>query len=117
MALTDPQEVTIDSVAQELPRTGFGPSSGAFTKADGNLKLEVSHTSNSRHRHLIKLSQKKVTTDPLVPSQNIAVAYSVHIVLDMPLNGVSVDELAELGAGLSDWATLANLTEVVSGQS
>jgi hypothetical protein len=118
MAFADPQSVTISTVAQSLPRTtGTNPSSGYFTKIDGNLQLEISHTQGSRIRHLVKLASKKVVADPLVPSQNIAVSYSSHIVIDMPRNGVTVAEAAAQAAGLTGWATEANLTRVLAGES
>lgn len=117
MAFADPQSVTIDGSANSLPRTGFSPTSGTFTKADGNLRLEISHNQGSRIRDLVKLASKKVVADPLVPSQNIAVEYSAHIVVDRPRNGVTVDEAAKMAAGLTAWATAANLTKVLSGES
>lgn len=114
----DPQSVTISTVAQSLPRTGPNTvNGGSFTKADGNLNLEISHTAGSRFRHLIKLSLKKITADPLVPSQNIATTASAHIVIDLPRNGLTVAEVAAMAAGLSGWATEANLTKVISGES
>lgn len=117
MAFADPQTVTIDGVAQVLPRTGFSATNGIFTKADGNIRLDISHNQGSRIRDLVKVSTKKVVADPLVPSQNIAVEYSAHIVVDRPRNGVTVDEAAKQAAGLTAWATVANLTKVLSGES
>lgn len=117
MALADPQELTIDGVANSLPRTGFSPNSGSFTKSDGNLKLEVSHQQNSRYRHLIRLSDKRTVSNPLVPDQNLAVNMSAHLVVDMPRNGYTVDEIAEIAAGLAAWCTVANLTKVIAGES
>lgn len=114
----DPQSVTINAVANSLPRTGAKVvGGGSFTKADGNLNLEISHTAGSRLRHLVKLSLKKITADPLVPTQNIATTASAHIVVDLPRNGLTVAEVAQMAAGLSGWCTEANLTKVIAGES
>lgn len=117
MAFADPQSVTIDAVAESLPRTGFSPSSGAFTKADGDLKLEISHQQGSRFRHLVRLSDKRTVSNPLVPDQNLAVNMSAHIVIDMPRNGYTVEEIAQISAGLTAWCSEANLTKVIAGES
>lgn len=117
MALSDPQSVTVNAVAQSLPRTGMSSDSGSFTKSDGTFKLEVSHQNGSRFRHLVKLTNRAVVSDPLVPSQNINVNYGAHLVVDLPRNGVSVADAAKLAAGLAAWCTEANLTKVITGES
>lgn len=117
MALADPQSVTINSVAQSLPRTGMSADTGSFTKSDGTLKFEVSHQNASRFRHMVKLTNRAVVSDPLVPSQNINVNYGVHLVVDLPRNGVSVADAANLAAGLAAWCTVANITKVITGES
>lgn len=117
MALTDPQSVTVDSEAKSLPRTGFSPNSGTFTSEDGNLQLQVSHQQASRIRHMVRLSDKRAVSNPLVPDQNLAVSMSSHLVIDMPRNGYTVAEIADLSAALTAWCTVSNLTKVISGQS
>lgn len=117
MALADPQNVTINAVANSLPRTGFTSSSGTFTKADGNLKLEVSHQEGSRLRTMVRLSDKRTVSSELVPDQNKAVNMSCHIVVDMPRNGYTVADVAKIAAGLSGWCTEANLTKVLAQES
>lgn len=118
MAFADPQSVTIDGAAVSLPRTGFGTSSGKFTSADGADSLEIQHqTGGPRFRHLVRLSDTRIVSDPLVPDQNRAVSMSAHIVIDMPRNGYTAAEIADLAAALTGWATEANLLKVVSGES
>jgi len=48
--LTDPQSVTINAVANSLPRVGSSNNSGSFSKDDANVKLEVSHSYGKRTR-------------------------------------------------------------------
>jgi hypothetical protein len=117
MAFADPQSVTIDGGAVSLPRTGFSSTAGKFTSADGDVSLEISHQRGSRFRHLIRLTDAQVVSNPLVPDQNIAVNMSCHLVIDMPRNGYTAAEIADLSAALTTWATEANLLKVVSGES
>lgn len=46
---TDPQTVTISSVANTLPRTGLSLSAGTFTKDDGLVQLVVGQTNGRRN--------------------------------------------------------------------
>ncbi len=117
MAFADPQSVTITAGAVSLPRTGFTANSGKFTSDDAEISLEISHSQGSRIRHLVRLADKQVVSNPLVPDQNIAVNMSAHIVIDMPRNGYTVAEIANLSAALTTWATEANLTKVIAGES
>lgn len=95
MSFADPQTVTIDSVAQAMPRVGSGPRSGTFQGADGLHKLEVSHTNSgaNRNRRVIRLTQSKITTDPYNSDRNIPVSMSTFLVVDSPVVGFSNAEL------------------------
>lgn len=118
MAFADPQSVTIDSAPVSLPRTGFSANSGKFTSADGKVSLEISHQlGGSRFRHLVRLTDAQVVSNPLVPDQNIAVNMSAHLVIDMPRNGYTAAEIADLSAALTTWASESNLLKVISGES
>lgn len=117
MAFADPQSLTIDGSAVSLPRTGFSTNSGRFTSADGEVGLEISHSLGSRYRHLVRITDARIVGDPLVPDQNRAVNMSAHLVIDMPRNGYTAAEVADLSAALTAWATEDNLLKVISGES
>lgn len=117
MAFADPQSLTIDGTAVSLPRTGFTANSGKFTSATGEESLEISHQSGSRFRHMVRITDARVVANPLVPDQNVAVNMSAHLVIDMPRNGYTAEEIADLSAALTAWATEENLLKVVSGES
>jgi hypothetical protein len=92
MAYADPQSVTVSGTAVSLPRTGFSPTGGSFTSSDGKYKLEVSHQYGRRQRRSIRLTESKISADPLVPSTNTRTSMSVYMVVDTPLNGVTAAE-------------------------
>lgn len=117
MAFADPQSLTIDAVATNFPRTGFGPLSGKFTTADGENSLEISHQLGTRLRHLVRFTNSQIVANPLVPDQNLPVAMSAHLVIDMPRNGYDAATVADLAAALTTWATEANILKVIAGES
>lgn len=117
MAFADPQSVTISGTATPLPRTGLTLNSGSFGSADAQVELQLSHVKKSRARHLAKLSKQSIVADPLIPDINRSVSYSAHIVVDLPLNGVTNAEAKSLAAALVAWATPANIEKMLGGES
>lgn len=119
MALADPQSVTTDS-AKSLARVVTGDMSASYLVSDGTLELFVSHQQpRGSRRTLVKLTQKKVSTDPLtdVKSEIQAQAY---LTLVRPNVGFSEAELIQLVTGLFGWHTAttnANLKKVIGLES
>lgn len=117
---TDPQSVTINSVAQSLPRTEQEGQSASYTKEDGTLVLKVSHqaTKNGRLRHAVKLDQNKIAADPFVAGNSRLAGSAITLVIDEPDAGqFTNNDLLLLAKGLIGWATDANLTKVIAGES
>lgn len=120
MALSDPQSVTISTVAQSLPRTSSGINSGAFQKDDSTVKLDVSHQYGKRTRRLVKLTHTKIAPDPLISSTNIRYSMSVNLVIDTPVTGYTVAEAKAIVDALTKWLTDtsgANTTKVLGGEN
>lgn len=119
---TDPiSDATINSVALDLPRIRGDGYGAEYETAVGDFKLIMSHTTNGkRRRHLLKINQKKTTTDPFIPAQNVEVRASAHIVIDEPLVGFSDAELGYLIEGLTSFLagdTGGNTDRFVAGES
>jgi hypothetical protein len=117
MALADPQSVTIGGTATSLPRVGSALDQSVYQDATGQVLFWTQHSSSKRTRHTVKLQKSLIVADPLVPSQNQNVSYSAHIVFDMPKNGVVAADMIALGNALVAWATSANITKIVGGES
>lgn len=120
MAFSDPQTVTINAVAQTLPRTGFpGPTAGAFTKDDGTVKLGISHNYGKRTRRTARLDFSKIAADPLISAQSIKYSMSAYLVVDTPITGFTVAEakliVDSLVAYLSA-STGAKITQLLGGE-
>jgi hypothetical protein len=120
MAFTDPQSVTINAVANSLPRTSMQGTTGAFTKDDGNVKLTISHVNGKRNRRMIRLDHRKIAADPLSASQNIEYSMSAYLVADVPLIGYSVAEAKQIVDALTAYLTAssgARVTQLLGGEN
>lgn len=119
MAFADPQSVTINAVAQSLPRTSSGTNSGEFTKDDGTVKLSVSNQYGSRTRRQLRLDHQKYATDPLISAQNVLRSMSVYIVVDVPKQGYTVVEQKQIVDALTAYLTAssgAKVTQLLGGE-
>lgn len=121
MAFADPQSVTINAVAQTLPRTGFPVNGGVFTKDDGNVKLSVSHNPGAkRTRRSVRLDFRKIAADPLISSQNILYSMSAYLVVDIPITGFTVAEQKQIVDALTAYLTAstgARVTQLLGGET
>lgn len=118
---TDPQTVTIATVAQVLNRTSAGDNAGAFKKDDRTVALSAKHSYGSKRiRRTARIDHSKVVPDPLFPSQNTPVGMNFYIVADVPEFGYSVTEQKDVIAGFITWLTAssnANLIKILNGES
>lgn len=114
--LADPQSVTINAVATSLPRTQAGPSVNVYTSADGVTTMTTKqNTTASRFRREVRLSQHKVTADP-ISGLNKDLGVSVYLVIDEPKSGFTDTEIGYLVEALKGWLTSANYNKVLGGE-
>lgn len=117
---SDPQSVTINAVAQTLPRLGQGMNAGLFQKEDGSYKLSINHSLGSRNRRLIRLDNFKTATDPLIPTNNAPYRMGVWLVVDVPKVGYTNAEQALVTNGFLAYlsaSSYANMTKFLGGES
>lgn len=117
MALSDPQTVTVATVAKPLARTGSGMMEGQFTAADGKFTLNVTHSANSRFKHSVQLRMDDLVANPLVPSQNIATFATVGLTINAPKNGLSNTQVIDLANALQVWLTPTIIGKLVTGEA
>jgi hypothetical protein len=120
MAFADPQSVTINAVANSLPRTSTLGNSGVFTKDDGTVKLSVSHAYGKRNRRTIRLDFSKIAADPLISAQNIRYSMSTYIVVDVPVTGFTITEQKQIVDALTAYLTAssgARVTQLLGGEN
>jgi len=120
MSFSDPQSVTISGTAVSLPRVSSGVNAGGFSSADGLVALTVSNQYGKRTRRTMRLSQSKISADPLVPSQNVKSSMSTYIVVDTPVNGFTNAEIKALVDAFTAYLTAstgARVTQLVGGEN
>lgn len=120
MSFSDPQSVTVNAIAIPLPRTGSGDSQGTFKSTDGQTVLSVSSSYGRRTRRTLRLSQSKIVSDPLTPSQFMPVSMSTYIVVDTPVNGYTVTEAKQVVDALVAYlsaTTGARVTQLLGGEN
>lgn len=120
MSYADPQTVTINSVAQTLPRISSGLNSGVFQKDDTTVKLSVNHSYGSRTRRQLRLDFSKIAADPLIASTNVRLSMSAYLVVDLPPTGFTVTEAKQVVDALTAYLTAssgARATQLLGGEN
>jgi hypothetical protein len=119
VAFADPQSVTINSVAQTLPRISSGVNTGAFQKDDTTVKLSVNHQYGSRTRRQIRLDHKKVAPD-VFTADNTTYSMSAYLVVDVPTTGYTIAEQKQIVDALTAYLTAstgAKVTQLLGGEN
>jgi hypothetical protein len=101
---TDPQSVTVNSVAKSMPRVESDGKKSVYLSADGNFKMTISHqaVAGDRIRSMVRVDQRAIVADPLT-SVNDYETLSFYFVIDRPNVGFSATEVNYLVAGLEGW--------------
>lgn len=114
--LTDPQSVTVNSVAKTLPAIERGKYTSTYREADSEHELVISSSYAKRDRSVVRLNHTKTATDPL-SAETVNVSASAYLVIDRQKFGYTSTEIDYLVQALCDWLTNANVTSVLGGES
>jgi predicted Zn-dependent peptidase len=101
---TDPQVVTVNSVAQSMPRVESNGLKSIYRKADSTFQLTLSHIKSgaNRIRSMARIDQRAIVSDPLT-SANDYETLSFYVVIDRPDYGFTQTQVDQLIAGLKTW--------------
>lgn len=114
---TDPQVVTINAVAQSMPRIKVDGLSAIYAKNDETVKLTISHQkSNKRLRSMARIDQRAIVTDPLT-SVNDYETLTFYLVIDRPEVGFSAVQVEQLIAGLKTWLDSTTIGKLYGQES
>jgi hypothetical protein len=119
MSFADPQSVTINAVANTLPRISTGVNTSAYSKDDGTVKVTVSHDYGKRTRRTIRLDHSKIAADPLT-AENAKFSMSTYVVVDVPVSGYSIAEAKQVVDALSAYLTAGSgsaVTKLLGGEN
>lgn len=117
MAFTDPQSITVNSVAKSMPRVKTEGSRSEYAMADETFRMTISHQeSKSRTRRMIRVDQRVVATDPLTSISEYK-TLGVYIVIDEPEYGFADADIDYVVQALKTWASTANVLKVLGSET
>lgn len=116
--LTDPQTVTVNSVAKVMPRVLSTGTSAKYMLADESFTLDISHQTakDGRIRSMAKTTQRAVVADPLT-NVNDYETLSIHTVIDRPNYGFTQAQVEQLVAGHFAWQNTAMVAKLFGRES
>lgn len=119
MAFADPQSVTVNAVAQSLPRVASNGSSSEYQKEDSSYKLVVSRIAGKRRRYMVRLDARKIASDPLVSANNREYTMAAYVVVDVPPTGIGYTnpDARDVVLALTGWLTSANVLKVLGNEN
>lgn len=114
----DPQTVTVNAVAQVMPRVTIEGKKSLYQKADGTFQLTISHqnVSGDRIRSMVRIDQKAIVPDPLT-SVNDYETLSFYVVVDRPFQGFTSTQTDQLIAGLKTWLDSTAIGKIFGQES
>jgi hypothetical protein len=116
MAFADPQSITVNAVAQSMPRISTTGLRSVYQKSDETYKLTISHDVNTqRVRSVYRIDNKAVVSDPL-SSINDFETLSMYLVLERPPFGFSETQVSQLWAGFKDAINAAGIITKIYGR-
>jgi len=117
VAFTDPQVITVATVAQSMPRILSSGLSSTYQKNDKNYTFKISHQeSGVRVRSLVRVDFRAVVADEL-SGDNHYQNLSVQLVIDRPITGFTATQVYDLIAGLKTWLDSTNVGKLYGEES
>lgn len=120
MSFSDPQSITINSIAISMPRTATGLNASTYTSNDGLTKQTVSHQYGKRNRRQFRVDVRKIAADPLTSGVNSEYSMSAYLVVDLPKVGYTNAEAKLVIDGLLASLTAssgAKITSLLGGEN
>lgn len=113
----DPQVVTVNAVAQSMPRISTSGLASEYLKDDESYRLKISHQkSGKRIRSMARIEQRAVVPDPLT-AVNDYETLAVYVVVDRPEVGFTAAQVDLVVQGFKTWLTTGIVTALYGQQS
>lgn len=116
MAFADPQSITVNAVAQSMPRVSTTGLKSVYQKADDTYKLTIAHDVNAqRIRTVYRVDNKAIVPDPLTAVNDFQ-TLSMYLVVERPPFGFSETNVSQLWAGFKDAVNAAGVVTKLYGR-
>lgn len=117
MALADPQVITVNAVAQSMPRISTSGLESKYQKNDLSYTLTVKHTpTKDRIRSLARVDFRAVVADPLTAVNDFE-TLSFYVVIDRPTYGFSSTQVEQLITGYKTWLDATMIGKLYGSES
>lgn len=117
MSFTDPQTLTVNTVAKSLVRIKSDGFKSIYRTADEEFTFTISHQeSKSRTRRMVRVDQRKVAADPLT-SVNEYKNFAFYVVIDEPEFGFTDTEIDYVVQALKTWLSTTNVGKICANES
>jgi hypothetical protein len=122
MALTDPQTITVNSVAKVMPRIDGGANGRSLYRlADLSYSLEIRHRNVTRDKKrrvvsTVAFQHRKVVADPLT-AVNDYETLTESAQFDRPEIGFTNTEISDDWTGFKTWCDSTMLGKLIGGES
>lgn len=117
MSFSDPQTITINTVAKTCARIKSDGQKSIYRTADEEVTLTLSHQeSKNRTRHMVRADQRVVAADPLT-AVNDYKSTGVYLVIDEPEFGFTDAQIDYVVQALKTWLSTANVLKILGGES
>lgn len=114
---TDPQVVTVNAVAQSMPRISSDGRKATYQKNDQSYTMTISHIeTKGRVRSMVRIDQRAIVPDPLT-AVNDYETLSVYLVIDRPLAGFTTVQVQQLATGFKTWLDDTAVAKVYGQES
>ena len=115
---SEPISITVNAVAQSMPRTSNIGQKSTYEKSDGTFNLTIEHikTKSDRIRSVARFEQRAIVPDPLT-AVNDWENMAVSIVIDRPKVGFTAAQLDQLLTGFRAWLVTATSDKLYGGES
>lgn len=114
--LSDTQTITVNAVAQAMPRLPPDGPTTVYQKSDQTFSLSIRHTSlvvkgKRRLKHFVSFMQRAIVPDPLT-SVNDYETCSISIQIDRPEAGFTATQIDQMVAGFKTWLDTTTVTKL-----
>jgi len=133
MAFEDPVSITVNAVAQAMPRVSNSGFASTYRKVDGTYRLDISHQMNDVKRtrnttsgvkavpqkvvrSLVRFVKRAVVADP-VTAENDYEELKISLIIERPETAFTATDLDQVWTGFKNYLVTAKTDKVFGLES
>lgn len=133
MAFEDPISITVDAVAQAMPRVASSGFASSYRKVDGTYRLDISHQTNDVKRtrnttsgvktvsqkvirSLTRFVKRAVVADAIT-AENDYEELRISLIIERPETGFTASDLDKVWTGFKNYLVTAKTDKLFGLES